>query len=103
MSSFSRRVPVFLSPTAKAFYDAFHKEGAPASTDKRLAIELAIVKAKAVSGDTDLRWIDARYQIADCLTKAVLQKILQEAQWRITAVPPTTKNCGLQANDQMGR
>ena len=52
-----------------------------------MAIELAIVKAKAVSGETDLRWIDGRYQIADCLTKhasrkseAVLQKILQEAQ-----------------------
>ena len=39
---------------------------------------LAIVKAKAVSGATDLRWINARYQIADCLT-------MQEAQWRITA------------------
>ena len=45
-----------------------------------------------MSGETDLRWIDARYQIADCLTKhasrkseAVQQKILQEAQWRITA------------------
>ena len=53
---------------------------------------LAIIKAKAVSGETDLRWIDARYQIADRLTKhasrkseAVLQKILDEAQWRITA------------------
>ena len=53
-----------------SLYDAIHKEGtAPASTDKRLAIELAKVKAKAVSGETDLRWIDARYQIADCLTK----------------------------------
>ena len=90
---FVLRVPVFLSPTAKAFTMQGHKEGAaPASTDMRLAIELAIVKAKAVSGETDLRWIDARYQIADCLTKhasrkseAVLQKILQEAQWRITA------------------
>ena len=77
----------------KSLYDAIHKEGAaPASTDKRLAIELAIVKAKAVSGESDLRWIDARFQIADCLTKhasrkseAVLQKILQEAQWRIIA------------------
>ena len=45
-----------------------------------------------MSGETDLRWIDARYQIADCLTKhasrkseAVLQKILQEARWRIIA------------------
>ena len=77
----------------KSLYDAIHKEGAaPASTDKRLAIELAIIKAKAVSGETDLRWIDTRYQIADCLTKhasrkseAVLQKILDEAQWMIIA------------------
>ena len=44
----------------KNLYDAIHKGAAPASTDKRLAIELAIVKAKAVSGETDLRWISAR-------------------------------------------
>ena len=86
--------PSILVTDRNSLYDAaIHKEGAaPASTDKRLAIELAIVKTKAVSRETDLRWIDARYQIADCLTKhasrkseAVLQKILQEAQWRITA------------------
>ena len=85
--------PSILVTDCKSLYDAIHKEGAaPASTDKRLAIELAIVKAKAVSGETDLRWTDAKYQIADCLTKhasrkseAVLQKILQEAQWRTTA------------------
>ena len=84
--------PSILVTDCKSFCDATHKEGAaPASTDKRLAIELAIVMAKA-SGETDLRWIDARYQVADCLTKhasrkseAVLQKVLQEAQWRITA------------------
>ena len=65
---------VFLSPTAN-LYDAKQKEGAaPASTDKRLAIALAIVKAKAVSGETDLRWIDARYQITDCLTKHASRK-----------------------------
>ena len=83
--------PSILVTDCKNLYDAIHKEGAaPASTDKRLAIELAIVKAKAVSRETDLRWIDVRYQIAGCLTKhasrkseAVLQKIIQEAQWRI--------------------
>ena len=85
--------PSIVVTDCKSLYDAIHKEGAaPASTDKRLAIELAIVKDKAVSGETDLRWIDARYQNADWLTKhasrkseAVLQKIQQEAQWRITA------------------
>ena len=78
--------PSIFVTDCKSLYDAIHKEGAaPASTDKRLAIELAMVKAQAVSGETDLRWIDARYQIADCLTKhasskseAVLKKILQE-------------------------
>ena len=73
--------PSILVTDCKSLHDDIHKEGAaPASTDKKLAIELAIVKAAS-------RWIDARYQIADCLTKhasrkseAVLQKILQEAQ-----------------------
>ena len=52
--------PSILVTDCKSLFDAFHKEGAaPASTDKRLAIELAIVKAKAASGETDLRWIDA--------------------------------------------
>ena len=60
----------FLTARPSILDDAIQKEGAaPASTDKRLAIEQAVVKAKAVSGETDLRWIDARYQIADCLTK----------------------------------
>ena len=59
-NSFSRR-PSILVTDCKSLYDAKHREGAaPASTDKRLAIKLAIVEAKAVSGETDLRWIDAR-------------------------------------------
>ena len=45
-----------------------------------------------MSDETDLRWIDARYQIADCLTKhaskkseSVLHNIFDESQWMITA------------------
>ena len=90
---FLKARPSILVTDCESLCDATHKEGAaPASTDKRFAIELVIVQGKAVFGETDLRWIDARYQIADCLTKrasrkseAVTQKILQEAQWRITA------------------
>ena len=67
--------PSILITDCKSLYDAIHKEGAaPASTDKRLAIELAMVKAKAASGETDLRWIDARNQIAGCLTKHAPRK-----------------------------
>ena len=51
MSSSSRLVPAFLSPTAKAFTMQYtKKEQLQPSTDKGLAIELATVKAKAVSG-----------------------------------------------------
>ena len=107
--------PSILVTDCKSLYDAIHKEGAaPASTDKKLAIELAMVKAKAVSGETDLRWIDARYQIADCLTKhasrkseAVLQKILQERHSgeankneRSATVLRATKNRGLSWCDE---
>ena len=59
----------------KSLYDAIHKERAvPASTDKRSAIELAIVK-KAVSGETDLRWI--RCEISNCrlIDDACLKKV----------------------------
>ena len=115
--------PRILVTDCKSLYDAIYKEGAaPASTDKRLAI----VKAKAVSGETEMRWIDARCQIADCLTKhaswkseAVLQKILQEAHWRTTAEEDMLdrrkrereirnsssydEECDLRANDQMVR
>ena len=85
--------PSILVTDCRSLYDAIHKEGAaPTSTDKILANELALFKAKAVSSETHLRWSDTRYQVADCLTKhpsrkseAVLQKILDEAQWMITA------------------
>ena len=54
----------------QSLYDAILKEGAaPSSTDNRLAIQLGIVKSRAMEGQADLIWIDARCQIADCLTK----------------------------------
>ena len=92
-TAFSRRVPAFLSPTAKVCTTQYtKKEQLQRQQTRDWQLSWAIVKAKAVSGETDLRWINARCQVADCLTKhasrkseAVLQKILQEKQWRITA------------------
>ena len=44
---FLKARPSILMTDCKSLYDAIHKEGAaPASTDKRLAIELAIVKGE---------------------------------------------------------
>ena len=83
----------FLVTDCKSLHDAIHKEGAaPSSTDKRIVIELAIDKSRASEGEADLRWIDARYHVADCLTKhasgkseEVLQQVVNQAQGRITA------------------
>ena len=77
----------------KSLYDASHKEGAsPSSTNSRLATDLAIVKSRATESEADLSWIDVRYQIADCLiehasrrSEEVLQREINQAQWRITA------------------
>ena len=58
--------PALLVTDCKSLYDASRQEGAaPSSADKRLAIEVAIVKSRATEGEADLRWIDARYQTAD--------------------------------------
>ena len=73
---FLKARPSILATDCNSLHDASQKKGAaPASTDKRLAIELAMVKAKAVSGETDLRWIDARYQIAELLDETCLEEI----------------------------
>ena len=78
--------PSILVTDCKSLYDAIHKEGAaPASTDKRLAIELAIVKAKAVSGETDLRWIDG--EISNC-------RLLDETRLKKVRGSPTENSAG---------
>ena len=68
------------------------ERAAPSSTDKRIVLELAIVKSRAAQSEADLRWIDARYQIADKLathasrkSEEVPQQVINQAQWRITA------------------
>ena len=72
--------PVLLVSDCKSLFDAIQKERAdPSSTDERLATQ----------SEADLRWIDARYQIADCLTKhasrkseEVLQQVINESRRR---------------------
>ena len=88
-----KKQPALLVTASKRLYDAIYKEGAaPPSTDKRLAIELAIGRSRAAEGEADLRWIDARQQIADCRTEHasrkfedVLRQVINKGQWRITA------------------
>ena len=88
-----KQKPPLLVTDCKSLHDAIHMEGAvPSSKDKRLAIELGIVMSLAAEGEADLRWTNARYQIADCPTQhasrkseEVLQQVINQAQWRYTA------------------
>jgi hypothetical protein len=85
--------PAIAVTDCKSLYDSLKKEGAaPSSSDKRLAIELALVRQKLQDGETHIRWIDARFQIADCLTKnasrtseAIIHRLILESIWRLTA------------------
>ena len=50
-----------------------------------------VVKSRATEREADMSWIDAQYQIADCLTthaarksEDVLQHLIHQAQRRIT-------------------
>ena len=83
-----KKQPAVLVTDCESLHDAVHKEGAaPSSTDKRLAIELATVNSRATEGEADVRWIDARYEIADCLAEHASRKTegVLQALWRITA------------------
>ena len=87
-----KKQPALLATDCTSLYDATRKEGAaPSSTDKRHATELPTVKSRAMEGEADSTWIDARYQIADCLTKhasrkaeEALQQVINKAQWWTT-------------------
>ena len=73
---FLKARPSILITDCKSLCDAIHKEGAaPASTGKGLEIELAIFKAKAVSGETDLRWIDCNISNRRLLDEASLEEV----------------------------
>ena len=65
MHALKKEQPALLVTDCKNLYDATHKEGAaPSSTDKRLAIELAIVKSRAAEDEADLRM--ASSAVPDC-------------------------------------
>ena len=55
-----------------------------------------VVKSRATEREADMSWIDAQYQIADCLTthaarksEDVLQHLIDQAQRRITGEETT--------------
>ena len=63
-----------LKPTlvtdAKALYDSYHRESLVSSvTDRRISLEIRVVKEQLQSLNGNLRWVSSERQLADGLTK----------------------------------
>ena len=107
----------------QSLYDAIHKEGAaPASTDKRLAIELGhsqgqgSVRCNGLEVDgckiSNRRLLDETRlkKVRGSLTKIPAELLQKRICWtnankseRFVTVLPMTKNYGLRANDRMAK
>ena len=74
--------PALLVTDCQSLHDAISRGRSRlfSSTDKRLAVDLAIVKSRATAGEADNSWINARCQVADCLYQACTEKFEEELQ-----------------------
>ena len=75
------KAPSTLVPTmvtdAKALYDSYHREGVSSSVvDKRVSLEIRVMKEMMEELGGQLRWVSSERQIADGLTKESARTLL---------------------------
>ena len=80
----------FISVTdSKSLYDSLRKEACPAAqfSDKRVAIDISVLRDEFRHQGGCIRWIDTRAMIADSLTKdclpGYLRYIMEHGRWAI--------------------
>ena len=59
---------------AKSVFDYLHKDATSTSTDKRMAIEAALLRETVCQSNADVRWLDGQLNISNVLTKANAEK-----------------------------
>ena len=65
--------------TAKALYDSYHCEGFGTSViDKRVSLEVRVVKERLQALGGQLRWVSSERQLADGLTKESARNLLAQ-------------------------
>ena len=85
----SRHIPFLAAVDSKSLYDAANKCTSTTAyiSDKRTAIDLAVIKADLLETSGTIRWIDTRAMIADPLTKihpaAYLRYVMDKGRWSI--------------------
>jgi len=68
-----RRRRVYVTD-AKSVFDYLHKDATSTSTDKRMAIEAALLRETVGQSNADVRWLDGQLNISNVLTKANAEK-----------------------------
>ena len=64
---------------AKALYDSYHRESLVSSvTDRRISLEIRVVKEQLQSLSGNLRWVSSERQLADGLTKESTRQSLSD-------------------------
>ena len=64
---------------AKALYDSYHRESLISSvTDRRVSLEIRVVKEQMQSVSGSLRWVSSERQLADGLTKDSARQLLAD-------------------------
>ena len=85
----SQKLPFLAAVDSKSLYDAANKLSATTAyiSDKRTAIDLAVIKSDVQQTAGTIRWIDTRAMIADPLTKVhpghFLRHVLKTGFWSI--------------------
>ena len=59
---------------ARSVFDYLHKDATSTSTDKRMAIEGALLRETVRQPNAEVRWIDGQQNISNVLTKANAEK-----------------------------
>ena len=94
-SVIERRERVYVTDT-KSVYDYLHKDATSTSTDKRMAIEGALLRETVRKPKADVRWIDGMQNIANVLTKHnaekdTLREFLRTGQMSLTQTEANQK------------
>ena len=87
---------------AKALYDSYHREGVSSSVvDKRVGLEIRVMKEMLEELNGQLRWMSSERQIADGLTKESA-RVLSAARLRHrpSEVDLGPELCGLEEEDE---
>ena len=83
------KIPFICITDSRSLYDAVKKDTNPTTQceDKRTSIDISLVKQELSDLQGQIRWVDGRTMLSDCLTKDgksdYLRHIMRQGRWSI--------------------